>query len=134
MPAFRIVVAAHWDLADAFVDAARLICGQLVDLHAVGLHPDESPESFAERLEAACGPDEPLLLLTDLVGGTPHNVAMATSRRRSDAVLISGVNLAVLVEAATTPDALDATLVDRLVREGRGALLDAAALLASRSP
>jgi PTS system mannose-specific IIA component len=134
MPAFRMVVAAHGDLADAFVDAARLICGQLADLHAVGLRPNESPESFAERLEAACGPDTPLLLLTDLVGGTPHNVAMAMSRRRTAAFLISGVNLAVLVEAATNPDVLDATLVERLVREGRGALMDEAGLVASRSP
>lgn len=134
MPAFRIVVAAHGDLADAFVSAARLICGQSADLHAVGLRPDDSPESFGERLEAACGPDEPVLLLTDLVGGTPHNVAMAVARRRSSAVLISGVNLAVLVEAATTPDVLDTALVERLVREGRGALLDAAGLVASRGP
>jgi mannose/fructose-specific phosphotransferase system component IIA len=134
MPAFRIVVAAHGDLADAFVAAAQLICGQVADLHAVALQPDDSPETFEERLEAACGPDTPLLILADLVGGTPHNVALVTIRRRTSAVLISGVNLAVLIEAATTTDALDSTLVDRLVRDGRGALFDAAGLVASRSP
>jgi mannose PTS system EIIA component len=134
MPAFRIVVAGHGDLADALVSATQLICGQFADLVAVGLRPDESPETFTERLEAACGPDTPLLIATDLVGGTPHNVAMAVARRRGSAVLISGVNLAVLVEAATTPDVLDATLVERLVREGRNALVDEAGLIASRSP
>lgn len=134
MRAFRIVVAAHGDLADAFLAAARLICGELHEIHAVALRPEDSPESFADRLDAACGPDEPLLILTDLVGGTPHNVALAAIRRRTSAVLISGVNLAVLIEAATTIDALDAALVERLVSGGRGALTDAATLVASRSP
>jgi mannose/fructose-specific phosphotransferase system component IIA len=135
MRSFRIVVAAHGDLADALVSAAQLICGRMHDLVAVGLRPDDSPESFAERLGAACGADDtPLLLLTDLVGGTPHNVAFAAVRRRSRAALISGVNLAVLIEAAMSLDALDASAVDRLVAVGRQALADAASVVASRSP
>jgi mannose/fructose-specific phosphotransferase system component IIA len=48
--------------------------------------------------------------------------------------VISGVNLAVLVEAATSTDALDAATVERLVALGRGALSDASSLAASRSP
>lgn len=134
MRAYRIVVAAHGDLADAFVSAASLICGRIEDIDSVGLRPDDSPESFAERLLAALGPDGPALILTDLVGGTPHNVAMAAIRRRPSAVLISGVNLAVLIEAAMSTDVLDAEAVDRLVDLGRTALADAAALVASRSP
>jgi len=134
MPAFRIVVAAHGELASGFVTAARLICGEMDHVRAVGLEPGDSPESFAERLSEACGdPEQPLLILTDLVGGTPHNVAMAVVRRRSSAFLVSGANLAVLVEAATSMDALDADAVERLVAAGRAALCDAASLAASRS-
>ena len=81
MRTFRIVVAAHGELADAFVSAATLICGVLRDLRAVGLRPDDSPESFAERLAQALEGDGPVLILTDLVGGTPHNVAMTLARR-----------------------------------------------------
>ena len=133
MRAFRIVVAAHGDLATGLVSAAQLICGQIDDLAAVGLEPADSPESFAERLGAAAPDTErPLLLLTDLVGGTPHNVAFALARRRPSAVLISGVNLAVLMEAATSTDALGADSQERLVALGRMALADAASLVASR--
>jgi mannose/fructose-specific phosphotransferase system component IIA len=134
MRPFRIVVAGHGDLADALVSSAQLICGMVDDLHAVGLRPDDSPESFGERLSAASAVEGPVLILTDLVGGTPHNVALAVSRHNPATVLISGVNLAVLIEAATTTDALDTALVERLVSGGRGALADAASLLASRSP
>ena len=134
MRPFRIVVAGHGDLADALVSSAQLICGMVEDLHAVALRPDDSPESFGERLQAVTATDGPLLILTDLVGGTPHNVALAVTRRLPAATLISGVNLAVLIEAATTTDALDTALVERLVSGGRGALTDAASLVASRSP
>jgi len=133
MRTFRIVIAAHGDLADAFASAASLICGMVDDLHPVGLRPDDSPESYAERLNAACATDGPLLILTDLVGGTPHNVAFAVARRRPSAVLISGVNLAVVIEAATSIDVLDDAATEHLVSLGREALADVASVLASRS-
>lgn len=135
MRVFRIVVAAHGDLADALLGTAELICGPLVDVHAVGLRPDDSPETYAERFNAAVGdPDGPTLILTDLAGGTPHNVALAASRHLPGASFISGVNLAVLIEAAMSDDALDGALVDRLVASGREALVDAGQLLATRRP
>jgi mannose/fructose-specific phosphotransferase system component IIA len=134
MRTFRIVVAAHGDLAAAFASAAQMICGRIPMLVAVGLQPQDSPESFMERLVAAApDPDEPLLILTDLVGGTPHNVSLALARRRPSAVVISGVNLAVLMEAAMSGDSLDSELVARLVSTGREAMTDGASLLASRT-
>ncbi len=134
MRAFRIVVAAHGELAAGLASAAQLICGQISGLVAVDLDPTDAPETFAERLAAAApNPDEPLLLLTDLVGGTPHNVALALAHRRPAAVVISGVNLAVVMEAAMTDEALGPALVGRLVEAGRSALSDGASLVASRS-
>ena len=134
MREFRIVVAGHSDLAGALLATAELICGQLEDVHAVNLLPTDSPESFLERFLVAAGdPDRDCLVLTDLVGGTPHNVALAATRRLPRAVLISGVNLAVLIEAAMSTDALDGDSVGRLVAGGREALVHASGLLATGS-
>jgi len=132
---YRILVVGHGDLAGALLATAEMICGRLEDVQAVGLLPAESPESFSERLiEAAGDPDGRLLILTDLVGGTPHNVALAATRRLPKALLISGVNLAVLVEAVMSTDALDGESVERLVASGREALVNASQLLATRHP
>lgn len=132
---FRIVVAGHGDLATALLASAELICGRLDDVEAVDLQPIDSPESFSERFMSAAGqPGRPLLILTDLAGGTPHNVALAASRQLPGAVLISGVNLAVLIEAATSIDALDGESVERLVAGGREALVNATQMLATRQP
>lgn len=134
MRGFRIVIAAHGDLATALLSAAELICGP-TNARAVGIQPEDSPESFAERLSAAIGEsDDPVLVLTDLTGGTPHNVALVIVRRRPSAFVISGVNLAVVMEAAMSIDVLDSTAVERLVELGRQGLVDAGTLLASRAP
>jgi len=79
-------------------------------------------------------PADSLLILTDLAGGTPHNVALVATRRLPKAVLISGVNLAVLIEAVTSTDALDGESVERLVASGREALVNASQMLAARQP
>ena len=132
---FRILVAAHGDLAGAFLATAELICGQFDDVQAVALLPTDSPESFNERFMVAAGdPNDKLLILTDLAGGTPHNVALVATRRLPKAVLISGVNLAVLIEAVMSTDALDGESVERLVAKGREALVDAGQLFAAREP
>jgi PTS system mannose-specific IIA component len=135
MRGFRIVIAAHGDLASALLSATELICGPTNELRAVGLRPEDSPESFSERLAAAIGESgRPLLVLTDLAGGTPSNVALRLVRGWPSAFVISGVNLAVVMEAAMSIDVLDRAAVDRLVELGRQGLVDAGTLLASRVP
>lgn len=111
-----------------------MILGPLDDAAAVGLWPSDTPESFRDRLlEAAGDPARPVLILADLVGGTPNNVALAATQVLPNAVVISGVNLAVLIEAATSIDELDGSSVERLVTSGREALVEASRLLSSRS-
>jgi len=132
---FRIVVAAHGGLAEALRASAEMICGPLHDLATVDLDPGDTPETLRDRLLGAIGdPDRPVLILTDLLGGTPHNVALAASRRLPRATVISGINLAVLIEAAMTLESLDRAAIEGLLAEGREALVDATQLLAMRSP
>ncbi len=127
MRPFRILVASHGDLARALVSSAQLICGRSADVGTIGLHPDESPESFGERLRTEIGGDpRSVLVLTDLYGGTPHNVA-AVVTRGARAFCISGVNLGLLIEAITTTDQLDEALVGRLVDLAREGISAAAA-------
>ncbi len=65
-----------------------------------------------------------VLVLCDLLGGTPFNVASAISRRSPRIVCISGVNLAMAVEAALADGDLDDALVERLLATGRDAIVE----------
>ena len=124
---FRIVVAAHGGLADAMVGTADTIVGGAPGVTALGLDWSESPDAFASRVDETLGAEEsPTLLLTDLTGGSPHNVLLGATRRPATRC-IGGANLAVLLEAMTSREPLSDELVERLVRLGRDGLVPVAA-------
>lgn len=129
MRGFRIVVASHGDLAAAFLASAEMICGPLDDARAVDLRPTHTPEAYAGLLREAVG-DGPCLILADLTGGTPSNVAMLVARARPNIVAVAGLNLGMLIEAATSLTSLDAEAIDQLVTSGRDSIVNASARLA----
>ena len=82
MRAFRIVIAGHGTLPAALLSTAEMICGPVADIAAVGLQPTDSPDSYAASLRDAIVHDgRCVLVLCDLLGGTPFNLASAIARR-----------------------------------------------------
>jgi mannose/fructose-specific phosphotransferase system component IIA len=130
---FRIVVAAHSGLAAALVRSAELICGELRDVTAVGIAPSDTPETFARELRRAVDLDgRPVLVLTDLDGGTPSIVAAMIAAERPGTSVVAGATLGMLVEAATGPDGIGDGAVARLIETGRAGIVDVTARLAER--
>jgi mannose/fructose-specific phosphotransferase system component IIA len=122
---FRIIIAGHGTLPAAMLATAELICGEIPDLAAVGLEPTETPDHYADGLRAAIGHDHrPVLVLCDLLGGTPLNVASAISRRSPRVVCVAGVNLAMVMEAALSAGALGDALIERLLEVGRAGIVE----------
>jgi mannose/fructose-specific phosphotransferase system component IIA len=123
--AFRIVIAGHGAFPGALLGTAESICGPIADIAAVGLQPADSPDRYAEALRTAIGRDHRrVLVLCDLLGGTPFNVASAIARRSARIACLSGVNLAMTVEAALTDGDLDEALVERLLEVGRSGIVE----------
>lgn len=97
-----ILLVSHGNLAAAMLESAEMIVGKQPDVYVFGFQPTEAPETLFERLEEALNTLHPqdVLLLSDIRSGTPFNVAgslMQTYGFRH----ISGVNLAMLIEALT---------------------------------
>jgi N-acetylgalactosamine PTS system EIIA component len=123
--AYRIVIAGHGSLPGALLASAELICGEIPDIAAVGIAPHESPDHFAEALRTAIGHDHRrVLVLTDLLGGTPFNVAAAIASRSGRVVCISGANLGMVVEAAMSQGELDEALTERILETGRSGIVE----------
>jgi mannose/fructose-specific phosphotransferase system component IIA len=123
--AFRIVLAGHGSLPAAQHATAELICGSIPDMVAVGLDPHETPDTYAEKMRAAIGHDgRRVLVLCDLLGGTPYNVASAIARRSARVVAVAGTNLAMVVEAALATDPLEEAFTERLLELGRAGITE----------
>jgi mannose/fructose-specific phosphotransferase system component IIA len=109
------------------LDSAAMICGPLGDAVALGLLPGQTPEAFGDEIQAAIrGAGRPVLILTDLTGGTPYNAAQLACRQARASSLkvdcVSGANLGLLLEAAISVESLDATTIERLVADGRAGI------------
>jgi len=116
-------------LPASLLATAELICGEIPNVAAAGLAPSESPDHYAEELRTAIGRDGvpgagDVLVLCDLLGGTPYNVAVAISRRSPRVVCLAGANLAMIVEAALATESLADPLVERLLEVGRAGIAE----------
>lgn len=100
-----LVLVSHGQLAGDFLRVAEMIAGRQEAVISLGLAEGESPTLFRKRLREAIlslPPYDGTLVLTDLWGGTPCNVALSLTRECSlgiDCAVISGLNLAMLLEA-----------------------------------
>ena len=125
MRAFRIVIAGHGTLPAALLSTTELIVGPIADVAPASLGSDDSPDGYAETLRAVIGHDgSRVLVLCDLLGGTPFNVASAISRRSPRIVCLAGMNLAMCVEAALADGDLDDALVERLLEAGHSGIAE----------
>lgn len=134
-----VVVVTHGQLATELVNSAEMIVGDLPHFAAVsiGWHDDverarEEIGHAIERVQASAGatPEEPaaVLVLTDMFGGTPANLAVTFVSPQIE--VITGVNLPMLIKLARTQKQGDLVTLAREMREdGRNAIWVASDLL-----
>lgn len=100
-----IVVVAHAPLASAFAACAQHVLGVQVALYPYDCPPDQSPalstEAIIQLMARADTAHQGVLVLTDLSGATPFNVAMQAAQACAPqrVVLLSGLNMPMLLRA-----------------------------------
>jgi len=116
-----IVLVSHGELGDALIRAAEMIAGPSERIFSVPLLPGESPEGLGEKLNVALQEiaGEETLVLIDLFGGTPYNVA-ARQVLEDNVECVTGVNLPMLLELVMSrDDAVLPELAEEIAQAGR---------------
>lgn len=104
-----LIVATHGDLAEAMVRTAEIIVERKTTLRPFSFKDGEDPKSSSRRLRALirkCGQGSGVIILVDLFGGTPGSLALSHLDEKRVEV-VTGVNLAMAIAAATLPAGLD---------------------------
>lgn len=133
-----LLLLSHGPLAEALRETIRILePDEHDDVGALSLKWDESADKASRRLEkaiAACDKGSGVVLLTDLFGGTPSNLALAFLEP-GRVEIVSGANLPMLIKArALARDGRGPReIAHMLVERGRRAIL-AAAELAGGAP
>lgn len=128
-----VVVVTHGQLARELLHAAETIVGDLPRFTAVSIGWHEDAQDARDEIAQAIGrvrQDNGVLIVTDMFGGTPSNLAMSFLAPDSVEV-ITGVNLPMLIKLAGLTDS-SAGLLDaarELREQGRNAIWVASDLL-----
>lgn len=126
------VIITHGRLADELLAATQTIVGDVTHILSVSIDWNVDVEVAEKEIENAIGQvaqGRGVLLLTDMFGGTPTNIA-TMFHKLNEVEIVTGVNLPMVVRLATQPD--DATLdsiAHQVLEQGREGIYLASDLL-----
>ena len=101
-----LVIVTHGRLADEFVSAMEHVVGPQTAVVAICIGPEDDMERRRTDILKACAAvdsGQGVILLTDMFGGTPSNLAISCMSRPKVEVL-AGINLPMLVKLAKVRD------------------------------
>ena len=130
------VIVTHGQLAGELLAAAEMIVGPIPHITAVssGWHDDvDSARQEIERAMARVSQKRGVLILTDMFGGTPTNIA-SMFLKENEVEVASGVNLPMVIKLATQPDLESLAEIARRVRDqGKDSIYLAGEILGGKS-
>ena len=101
-----IVIVTHYRLGEEFLQALRLIVPDAPEFHSVSVEPTQSVEEMRSQIQdalKAADRGHGILVLTDMFGGTPSNIALSFLDEHRVEV-VTGLNLPMLIKLATMSD------------------------------
>lgn len=101
-----LLIATHGNFGRELQSSCELITGRIDDCHAFGLERDDSVQELAERVAEVIDDHEQVLCLVDLLGGSPSNVVHALQLTKGNVAVVTGLNLAMLIQAAESRSVL----------------------------
>lgn len=125
-----VVLVSHGTFAPGLKSVlAMLAGGERDDVISVGLEDGMSADQFAEKFKTAIEvvkDDDEIILLGDIVGGSPMTNAIAQISERdleSQTIVLGGMNLAMALTATIMKDGVDIDMLkENLINEAKEAI------------
>ena len=98
-----MVLVTHGRLAQEFVAATEHVVGPQDQVRAISIGPDDDMEQRRQDILNAVGDVDTgsgVILLTDMFGGTPSNLAISVMEK-ANVEVIAGINLPMLIKLAS---------------------------------
>lgn len=119
-----ILLVSHGDMAKGLLSSAKMFFGDdIPHIDTLSLYLDTPVEEFKEKLNekvSELNDGDGVLILADLFGGTPYNQSISLAS--GNIHVISGANLAVLVEVLGLRLGSDNINYDELVEAGKSGI------------
>lgn len=112
-----IILAAHGTLAKAALETVELLSGEKERVVCISFQPGDSLDLLIARFQEAIGrlgSGEGLLIVTDIKGGSPCNVATLMQKTGENIRTLYGLNVGMLLQAFESRD--DGAALEELAR------------------
>lgn len=126
-----ILLISHGEMAHGVKSSLEMIIGKQETIHALSLNEGEDNLIFEEKLLAKMKTfTGDVLIIADLLGGTPCNTAVKHFVDNSKVTIIAGLSLPLVIECATNFGLSN----QELVKSGRQGILDVKMALTQVEP
>ena len=118
VPMIGLILVTHGALAEEFIQAMQHVVGRQSDIVAICIGPNDDMEKRRKDIADAIrrvDSGKGVIVLTDLFGGTPSNLAISLMQAGRVEV-IAGINLPMLIRLAKARDTMtvrEATIAAR---------------------
>jgi PTS system mannose-specific IIA component len=99
-----LILISHGQMAEGTLRSAELIIGKIEGACAISMDPRDAVERVKDKIKEAVDNFknyDHLFVMVDLIGGTPCNAVLTELYKEKKAYVISGFNLAMVLEFAT---------------------------------
>lgn len=114
-----LILVTHGKLADEFVNAMQHVVGRQEAVATVCIGPNDDMEARRQEIAAAVEAVDSgagVIILTDLFGGTPSNLAISLMKQGKVEV-IAGINLPMLIRLAKARTCMDLSKATEAARD-----------------
>lgn len=129
-----IVVVSHGKLAKELLSATEHVVGEQPAFRAISIEADDDMEARRAQIREtvkACNTGSGVIILTDMFGGTPSNLAISVMK--DDRIeVIAGVNLPMLIKLSEVRDSLTLSEAAQSAKEAGRKYISIASELLSR--
>lgn len=97
----EIILIGHNNLGNEMKNATEMIIGSNSRLHSIGFYEKEGLSTLEEKIEKKIDNiSSPVLIFTDITGGTPYNASCAYALKNTDKEVhvLSGMSLPLVIE------------------------------------
>ena len=119
----QVILMSHGSMAKETLNSAKMILGDALDYPVVSMQADDGIEGTLAKLEEilqAIPEKQPIVIIADLLWGTPANVAVLKANSDPRIKVVTGLNLGMVLESFFALE--DPEIVTRLLDAGAKAV------------
>ena len=102
-----IILASHGPFAQGALECAEMLMGKQEKINVISVSVDSNIDELRKQMQLsyqALNEGDGVIILVDLMGGTPCNLAGELVIQHSDVLLFCGFNILVLLEILNNRD------------------------------